>query len=190
VQLDQTLSMNLISAADYQPHQVRVWGIPLPFDQFWTRNPSPLLQKCKWRDVQHDSDQTCNFRVVTNLLHNQVDSAEMVGHENSISNTNLKVRRGQRIHQHCTHTDRVDKHGVTPEMPAQENGNASTAEVLRAWVENKDRDLRERGGGVVTNGHGKDRKASCTSNNPSTCHMQGSNSQTPDQCLHHRTNIH
>src|ERR1700731_2226094 len=59
-------------------------------------------------------------------------------------------------------------------MLARENGKGNTAEVLRAWLENKDRDLRERGGGgvwvgvgdesgngEVTNGHGEDRKASC-----------------------------
>jgi ankyrin repeat protein len=43
---------------------------------------------------------------------------------------------------HSAHTDRTDKHGVTPEMLAWENGKANTAEALRMWVENKVRDLR------------------------------------------------
>ena len=45
---------------------------------------------------------------------------------------------------------------VTPEMVARENG---TAGVSRLWVENKDRDLSERGAGV---GVGKQRKMCST----------------------------
>jgi hypothetical protein len=77
---------------------------------------------------------------------------------------------------HGAHADRADKHGVTPQKLATANGKSSTA-VLRAWLENKDSDLRERercdgggmgdesgnGGGTIGNGHGygEDRKASC-----------------------------
>ncbi|KAJ7647541.1 hypothetical protein FB45DRAFT_734224 [Roridomyces roridus] len=42
------------------------------------------------------------------------------------------------------HADRPDKHGVTPEMLARQNGWDECAEVLKTWVLNKDRDLRER----------------------------------------------
>ncbi|KAF8893900.1 hypothetical protein BD779DRAFT_1467501 [Infundibulicybe gibba] len=42
------------------------------------------------------------------------------------------------------HANRADKHGVTPEMLARQHGWLECAEVLRAWILNKDRDLRER----------------------------------------------
>lgn len=51
---------------------------------------------------------------------------------------------------HGAHADRRDKHGVTPEMLARDCGHEEVAEVLREWVKNKDRDLRDRerdGGG-------------------------------------------
>ncbi|KAF8895718.1 hypothetical protein CPB84DRAFT_1837133 [Gymnopilus junonius] len=47
---------------------------------------------------------------------------------------------------HGAHADRPDKHGVTPEMLAHENGWVECAKVLREWITNKDRDLREREG--------------------------------------------
>jgi hypothetical protein len=34
---------------------------------------------------------------------------------------------------------------LTPEMLARDNGKRSTTDVLKEWLENKDRDLRERG---------------------------------------------
>ncbi|KDQ49548.1 hypothetical protein JAAARDRAFT_42781 [Jaapia argillacea MUCL 33604] len=46
--------------------------------------------------------------------------------------------------QHGAHPDRPDKHGVTPEMLAQQNGFTPAAELLRDWKINKDRDLWER----------------------------------------------
>lgn len=58
---------------------------------------------------------------------------------------------------HGAHADRADKHGVTPEMLAREGGRVETADVLRAWVRNKDSDLRERereAGGSGTGGSG------------------------------------
>lgn len=47
---------------------------------------------------------------------------------------------------HGAHADRPDKHGVTPEMLARESGMDDTAELLKEWLLNKDKDLRERGG--------------------------------------------
>ncbi|KAG5350432.1 hypothetical protein C0989_011066 [Termitomyces sp. Mn162] len=49
---------------------------------------------------------------------------------------------------HGAHADRSDKHGITPEMLARQHGWLECAEVLRQWLVNKDRDLRERPGGV------------------------------------------
>ena len=63
---------------------------------------------------------------------------------------------------HGAHADRPDKHGVTPEMLARENGMVATADVLREWLANKDKDLREREGGgeeAVTSSGG--RRTSC-----------------------------
>ena len=37
----------------------------------------------------------------------------------------------------------MDKHGITPEMLARENHKGSTADLLKEWVENEDRHLRE-----------------------------------------------
>ncbi|KAK0461137.1 uncharacterized protein EV420DRAFT_1266976 [Desarmillaria tabescens] len=42
------------------------------------------------------------------------------------------------------HPDRCDKHGVTAEMLARQNGWLECAEVLKTWVQNKDKDLLER----------------------------------------------
>ncbi|EPQ57654.1 ankyrin, partial [Gloeophyllum trabeum ATCC 11539] len=46
--------------------------------------------------------------------------------------------------QHGAHPDRPDKHGITPEMLARDNGYTETADLLRNWKINKDRDLWER----------------------------------------------
>ena len=48
---------------------------------------------------------------------------------------------------HGAHPSRADKHGVTPEMLARQNGWLECADVLKQWLINKDRDLRERPGG-------------------------------------------
>ncbi|EFI28169.1 hypothetical protein CC1G_14196 [Coprinopsis cinerea okayama7 len=45
---------------------------------------------------------------------------------------------------HGAHPDREDKHGVTPEDLARANNWIECAQILRDWVVNKDRDLRER----------------------------------------------
>ncbi|EMD37599.1 hypothetical protein CERSUDRAFT_114247 [Gelatoporia subvermispora B] len=45
---------------------------------------------------------------------------------------------------HGAHPDRPDKHGVTPEMVARQNGWIAAADVVREWSHNKDKDLRER----------------------------------------------
>ncbi|RDB25043.1 hypothetical protein Hypma_007485 [Hypsizygus marmoreus] len=50
---------------------------------------------------------------------------------------------------HGAHANRADKHGVTPEMLARQNGWLECADVLKQWLVNKDRDLRERPGGRV-----------------------------------------
>ncbi len=47
---------------------------------------------------------------------------------------------------HGAHADRPDKHGVTPEMISHQNGWVECSTILRDWIENKDRDLREREG--------------------------------------------
>ena len=47
---------------------------------------------------------------------------------------------------HGAHADRADKHGVTPEMLAQQNGWIECAKVLNDWILNKDQDLRDREG--------------------------------------------
>ncbi|KAF9528483.1 hypothetical protein CPB83DRAFT_906765 [Crepidotus variabilis] len=47
---------------------------------------------------------------------------------------------------HGAHADRADKHGITPEMLAHQNGWIQCAQVLRDWALNKDKDLRERQG--------------------------------------------
>jgi len=46
---------------------------------------------------------------------------------------------------HGAHADRADKYSVTQEMLARENGKDSKGDLLKEWLENKDRDLRERG---------------------------------------------
>ncbi|THU89385.1 hypothetical protein K435DRAFT_761244 [Dendrothele bispora CBS 962.96] len=46
------------------------------------------------------------------------------------------------------HADRRDKHGITPAMLAEQNRWLECAQVLNDWVENKDKDLREREGAV------------------------------------------
>ena len=46
--------------------------------------------------------------------------------------------------QHGAHPDRADKHGVTPEAVARENGHELCAETVRRWIEQKDQDLRDR----------------------------------------------
>lgn len=48
---------------------------------------------------------------------------------------------------HGAHPNRADKHGVTPEMLARQSGWLECADVLKQWLINKDRDLRERPGG-------------------------------------------
>ncbi|KIM78392.1 hypothetical protein PILCRDRAFT_36754, partial [Piloderma croceum F 1598] len=40
---------------------------------------------------------------------------------------------------HGAHADRANKHGVTLEMLARENGKDSTAGLLKEWLENRDR---------------------------------------------------
>lgn len=55
----------------------------------------------------------------------------------NISIAKLLLRRG-------AIADRPDKHGVTPEMVARQNGYIECADYLHSWICNKDRDLRER----------------------------------------------
>ncbi|GLB37839.1 putative proteasome regulatory particle assembly [Lyophyllum shimeji] len=50
---------------------------------------------------------------------------------------------------HGAHANRADKHGITPEMLARQHGWLECADVLKRWLINKDRDLRERPGGAV-----------------------------------------
>lgn len=46
--------------------------------------------------------------------------------------------------QYGAHPDRADKHGVTPESLARENGHENCAETIRQWIEQKDQDLKNR----------------------------------------------
>ncbi|TFY77129.1 hypothetical protein EWM64_g6883 [Hericium alpestre] len=46
--------------------------------------------------------------------------------------------------QHGARPGRPDKHGITPEMVARQNGWVGCAEAIGEWVREKDRDLRER----------------------------------------------
>lgn len=45
---------------------------------------------------------------------------------------------------HGAHADRPDKYGITPQMLSIQHGWLECAQVLQDWVENKDRDLREK----------------------------------------------
>ncbi|KAM6502171.1 hypothetical protein JOM56_002148 [Amanita muscaria] len=45
---------------------------------------------------------------------------------------------------HGAHADLPDKHAITPEKLALQNGWLECAQVLKDWIVNKDRDLRER----------------------------------------------
>ncbi|RDX47101.1 hypothetical protein OH76DRAFT_1484944 [Lentinus brumalis] len=45
---------------------------------------------------------------------------------------------------HGAHPDRADKHNITPQMLARQNGWTRCAELLSKWTHEKDRDLRER----------------------------------------------
>ena len=46
--------------------------------------------------------------------------------------------------RHGARADRADKHGVTPEMLARQSGWVATADALRTWLDERERDLRER----------------------------------------------
>ena len=46
--------------------------------------------------------------------------------------------------RHGARPDRADKHGVTPEALARQNGWLACADAIRDWIANKDRDLLER----------------------------------------------
>ena len=48
------------------------------------------------------------------------------------------------LHLHEVYANWVDKHEVTPEIVAGETRMEGTAEMLRGWAVNKDRELRER----------------------------------------------
>ncbi|KAG7449559.1 uncharacterized protein BT62DRAFT_991743 [Guyanagaster necrorhizus] len=60
------------------------------------------------------------------------------------------------------HPDRSDKHGVTAEMLARQNGWLECAEVLKTWMQNKDKDLLEREvhGVAESSRSGRDRQGS------------------------------
>lgn len=45
---------------------------------------------------------------------------------------------------HGAHSDRPDKHGITPEMLARQNGWVACAATIKEWNFHKDADLRER----------------------------------------------
>jgi hypothetical protein len=45
---------------------------------------------------------------------------------------------------HGAHANKADKHGITPENLARQNGWIECADLLKEWILNKDKDLRER----------------------------------------------
>ncbi|KAH9949017.1 hypothetical protein B0H21DRAFT_731219 [Amylocystis lapponica] len=57
---------------------------------------------------------------------------------------------------HGAHPDRPDKHGVTPEMIARQNGWVACADIVQQWSQNKDKDLREKD---LTSGQNRDTTA-------------------------------
>ena len=84
---------------------------------------------------------------------------------------------------HGAHADRADKHGITPEMLAQQNGWMECAKVLKDWILNKDQDLRDREGYDARPGspHPQDQQpsryadtASCSFSSRSRLHVKQS----------------
>jgi len=82
---------------------------------------------------------------------------------------------------HGAHADRADKHGVTPEVLAQQNGWIECAQVLRDWIVNKDRDLREREGYGV--------KAGTNPGHPTQSSLEVNSSSSPRRRLHVKQSI-
>ncbi|GBE81064.1 hypothetical protein SCP_0307880 [Sparassis crispa] len=72
---------------------------------------------------------------------------------------------------HGAHPDRPDKHGVTPEMVARQNGWVTCGDLLKQWSQDKDRDLREREVNSVGNEEPEDRHHFCAASDCQTCGM-------------------
>ncbi|KAJ7072572.1 hypothetical protein C8F01DRAFT_1361898 [Mycena amicta] len=76
------------------------------------------------------------------------DTSVIIGASNSTplhfaaANGNIAVVR--LLLQNGAHANRPDKHGVTPEMVARQNGRDECAEELHSWARNRDKDLLER----------------------------------------------
>ncbi|KAF9564793.1 hypothetical protein CPC08DRAFT_741302 [Agrocybe pediades] len=113
---------------------------------------------------------------------NRDSSAPIIGSSGSTplhfaaANGNTEVVRLLLLHG--AHADRPDKHGITPEALAQQNGWVECATVLRDWIINKDRDLREREG-ITGN----------VQTSPSQSNLDISSSPSPRRRLHVKQSI-
>lgn len=85
---------------------------------------------------------------------------------------------------HGAHANRPDKHGITPEALARQNGWIECADVLKDWIINKDKDLREREEFVAADDkdHGKRRHRLGSFGDPEPSH-------TPRRRLHVKHSI-
>ncbi|KAF7315236.1 hypothetical protein MIND_00038000 [Mycena indigotica] len=75
-------------------------------------------------------------------------SSVIIGASNStplhFAAANGKLAVVRLLLQHGAHANRPDKHGVTPELVARQNGHEDCAEELRSWSRKRDKDLLER----------------------------------------------
>jgi hypothetical protein len=60
------------------------------------------------------------------------------------------------------HAEWVDKHGITPEILARENGKTDITVTPQEWLANKDNDLRKMEEKLGSVSFGTDRKTGCT----------------------------
>ena len=123
---------------------VVLWsGVAMPC----TRSPSTLCHS--YTKYTNTISQTSPALLRPNSDRHRDASAPIVGSSGSTAlhfaaaNGHSNVVRTLLLHG--AHADRADKYGVTPEMLARENGKEGMAEVLKEWLANKDRDLREAG---------------------------------------------
>ncbi|KAI0360920.1 hypothetical protein OH77DRAFT_737494 [Trametes cingulata] len=86
------------------------------------------------RKYSSDRHRDASAPIVGNSGATPLHFAAANGHENVVLTLLL----------HGAHPDRADKHGVTPEMLARQNGWTRCAELLSQWTHEKDKDLRER----------------------------------------------
>jgi len=117
--------------------------------------PAPLLNYLL--PCVHLASSITNFHIYTTISRlplrytsdkNRDASAPIVGTSGStplhFACANGHVNIVVILLQHGAHPDRADKHGVTPESLARENGHENCAETIRQWIEQKDQDLKNR----------------------------------------------